>query len=142
MNSIFDKFQTVASCKYYTKQVADKLNLDTFDYFWDGSSETQFPGNSDIYKFEEFRYEQPWKIKFNLTKPKTIMKIGLEEYVSKYKELAFNLTLKGHRFLYIVKFYEKQESNFVIEETVPDEVITPTFVFDQDIDGQLSFVFN
>ena len=106
--SIYDSFLTVADCKYYCNQLAKKLNLNTYDYFYDKSSEVQFPGDSNIYTFQDFKSYEDWRIRFNLTKPKTIKKLGLEEYVSKYHELAFNLTIKGMRFLYVCKFYNNK----------------------------------
>ena len=106
--SIYDSFLTVADCKYYCNQIAKKLNLNTYDYFYDKSSEIQFPGDSNIYAFQDFKSYEDWRIRFNLTKPKTIKKLGLEEYVCKNKELVFNLTIKGMRFLYVCKFYNSK----------------------------------
>lgn len=124
--SIYDHFLTVADCKYYCKEVANRLNLKTFDYFFDKYSELQFPGDSNIYAFDAFRGYQNWQIKFNLTKPATIKKMGLDEYVSKYHELKFNLTIKGMSFLYVCKF-----------SPIKEEVI-----YVQEPSGQLAFNFN
>lgn len=106
--SIYDSFLTITDCKYYCNQIAKKLNLNTYDYFYDKSSEIQFPGDSNIRTFQDFKSYEDWRIRFNLTKPKTIKKLGLEEYVYKNKELVFNLTIKGIRFLYVCKFYNSK----------------------------------
>jgi hypothetical protein len=107
--SIYDKYLTVADCKYYCKQIANRLDLNTFDYFFDKYSELQFPGDSNIRTFDAFHEYEDWRLKFNLTKPATIKKMGLDEYVSKKHELVFNLTIKGFRFLYVCKFSKKHE---------------------------------
>ena len=99
--SIYDSFLTVSDCKYYCNQLAKKLNLSTYDYFYDKYSEMQFPSDSNIYGFEVLKEYENWRIRFNLTKPKTIKKMGIEEYVSKNKELIFNLTIKGFSPFYI-----------------------------------------
>ena len=109
--SIYDSFLTITDCKYYCNQLAKKLNLNTYDYFYDKSSEIQFPGDSNIRTFQDFKSYEDWRIRFNLTKPKTIKKLGLEEYISKHHELAFNLTIKGFRFLYVCKFYNQKDND-------------------------------
>ena len=43
--SIYDSFLTITDCKYYCNQIAKKLNLNTYDYFYDKYSEMQFPGD-------------------------------------------------------------------------------------------------
>ena len=106
--SIYDSFLTITDCKYYCNQIAKKLNLNTYDYFYDKYSEMQFPGDSNIYAFQDFKSYEDWRIRFNLTKPNTIKKLGLEEYVYKNKELVFNLAIKGMRFLYVCKFYNSK----------------------------------
>ena len=112
--SVFDKFLTVQDCKYYCNQVATKLNLSSFDFFYDKSSDIQFPGDSDISKFKLFQEFEPWRLKFNLTKPATIQRLGLEEYVTKHKELRFNLTIKGLSFLYVFKFISQDTETVTV----------------------------
>lgn len=130
--SIYDSFLTVADCKYYCKQIANRLDLNTFDYFFDKYSELQFPGDSNIRSFEAFRGYEDWRLRFNLTKPATIKKMGLDEYVSKNKELVFNLTIKGFRFLYVCKFSEKNPN-------VNTDVYNTLYIEDTDT-GQMRFV--
>ena len=132
--SIYDSFLTVSDCKYYCSQLAKKLNLSTYDYFYDKYSETQFPGDSNIYTFQVFKSYEDWRIRFNLTKPKTIKKLGIEEYVSKNKELVFNLTIKGFRFLYVCKFSNPKE----VTHAVLDNYTKTVYV--EESNGQLSFV--
>ena len=83
--SIYDSFLTVADCKYYCNQIAKKLNLNTYDYFYDKSSEIQFPGDSNIKAFQDFKSYEDWRIRFNLT-------------------------IKGFRFLYVCKFYNQKDN--------------------------------
>lgn len=136
MYSIFDSFLTISDCKYYCNQIAKRLNLNTYDYFYDKYSEIKFPGDSNIYSFNDFKSYENWRIRFNLTKPKTILKMGLDEYVSKYHELVFNLTIKGFRFLYICKFNNPDK----ITDTVLDDN-SKTVLYIED-SGQLSFILN
>ena len=132
--SIYDSFLTITDCKYYCNQLAKKLNLSTYDYFYDKSSEVQFSGDSNIYAFQGFKSYEDWRIRFNLTKPKTIKKIGIEEYVSKNKELIFNLTIKGFRFLYVCKFSNPKEVTHAVLDNH-----TKTVYIEED-SGQLSFI--
>ena len=137
--SIYDSFLTVSDCKYYCNQLAKKLNLSTYDYFYDKYSEMQFPSDSNIYGFEVLKEYENWRIRFNLTKPKTIKKMGIEEYVSKNKELIFNLTSKGVRFLYICKF---SNSNNDAEDNPVHAVLDnhTKIVYIEEDSGQLSFI--
>ena len=132
--SIYDSFLTITDCKYYCNQLAKKLNLNTYDYFYDKYSEMQFPGDSNIYTFQDFKSYENWRIRFNLTKPKTIKKLGIEEYVSKNKELVFNLTIKGMRFLYVCKFSNPKEVTHAVLDNH-----TKTVYIEED-SGQLSFI--
>ena len=132
--SIYDSFLTVSDCKYYCNQLAKKLNLSTYDYFYDKYSEMQFPSDSNIYGFEVLKEYENWRIRFNLTKPKTIKKMGIEEYVSKNKELIFNLTIKGFRFLYVCKFSNPKELTHAVLDNH-----TKTVYVEED-SGQLSFI--
>ena len=132
--SIYDSFLTITDCKYYCNQLAKKLNLSTYDYFYDKSSEVQFSGDSNIYAFQGFKSYEDWRIRFNLTKPKTIKKIGIEEYVSKNKELIFNLTIKGFRFLYVCKFSNPKE----VTHAVLDNHTKTVYI--EEHSGQLSFI--
>lgn len=138
MNSIFDKFLTVQHCDYYANQVAKKLNLKTYSYYWDNSSQTQIPSSSNILNWGVLKSYEPWRIKFNLTKPKTIMKMGLEEYVSKNHELRFNLAIKGFSILYVIQFYNPSDDgsiNAVIDTN------THNLYSEDKVTGQYSFVF-
>ena len=132
--SIYDSFLTVSDCKYYCNQLAKKLNLNIYDYFYDKYSEMQFSGDSNIYAFHIFKSYEGWRIRFNLTKPNTIKKMGIEEYVSKNKELVFNLTIKGFRFLYVCKFSNPKE---VTHGIVDNNTKT---VYIEESNGQLSFI--
>ena len=132
--SIYDSFLTITDCKYYCNQLAKKLNLSTYDYFYDKYSEVQFSGDSNIYAFQGFKSYENWRIRFNLTKPKTIKKLGIEEYVSKNKELVFNLTIKGMRFLYVCKFSNPKE----VTHAVLDNHTKTVYI--QEDSGQLSFI--
>ena len=134
--SIYDKFLTVADCKYYCNQVAKKLNLSTFDYFFDKYNHIQFDGNSNLRTFEAFKCYEDWRLKFNLTKPATIKKIGLEEYVLKNRELVFNLTLKGFSFVYVCKF---ANPNNLIYGVVEPSTNT---LYIEETTGQLAMAFN
>jgi hypothetical protein len=108
--SIYDNFLTIADCKFYCNEVAKKLDLSVYDYFFDKHTHLKFPGDTDIYSFEAFKQYQYWQVKFNLTKPGTIRKIGLDEYVSKHHELVFNLTIRGFSFVYICRFSAKNQN--------------------------------
>lgn len=137
MNTIFDKFLTVQHCNYYAKQVATKLNLKTYSYYWDNSSQTQLPGDSNILNWNALKSYEPWRIKFNLTKSKTIMKMGLEEYVSKNHELRFNLAIKGFSIIYVIQFYNPKDDgslNAVIDEN------TKCLYSEDKLTGQLTMV--
>lgn len=136
--SIYDKFLTVSSCKHYCNQAAKRLNLITFDYFYDKRNELQFPGDSNIKQFKEFRDYQDWQIKFNLCKPATIKKTGLDEYILKHRELTFHLTIKGYSFLYICKF----SSNNHNETDIINGIVEPVsdVVYIEDEGGQLRFI--
>ena len=99
----------------------------------------QFPGDSNIYGFEVLKEYENWRIRFNLTKPKAIKKMGIEEYVSKNKELIFNLTIKGFRFLYVCKF---SNSNNDAEDNPVHAVLDnhTKIVYIEEDSGQLSFI--
>ena len=110
-NSIYDSYLTINSCKYYCNQLASKLNLTTYDYFYDNRNHIKFSGDSDIKEFKVFKNYESWQVKFNLAKPATVKKLGLEEYISKYHKLEFHLTIKGFSFLYICKFSPAKNQN-------------------------------
>jgi len=126
--SIFDKCLTADGCKYYCNQVANRLGLKPFFYYYDKLNNLQFPGNSNVHSFKEFREYESWRIKFNLTNPATIKKAGLDEYVLKHKELAFHLTIKGYSFLLMCKFSQPNhnEAACTIQETVKPIYIEET----------------
>ena len=126
--SIYDRFLTITDCKFYCNQISKRLGLSTFDYFFDKHNQIQFPGDSNLRSFDAFKGYEDWRLKFNLTKPATIRKTGLDEYVLKNKELVFNLTIKGFSFVYICKFsgsnqnetingVEPYDNTLYIEET-------------------------
>ena len=102
--SIYDKFLTITDCKFYCNQISKRLELSTFDYFFDKYNQIKFSGDSNLRTFDTFKGYEDWRLKFNLTKPATIRKTGLDEYVLKNKELVFNLTIKGFSFIYVCKF--------------------------------------
>lgn len=131
--SIYDHFLPIMDCKYYCNQLAKKLNLSTFDYYYDKYTELQFPGDSNLRSFAVFNQYEDWQIKFNLCKPATIKKMGIEEYVLKHKELRFHLTLKGFSFLYVCKF-SGNNLNETIIETKP--------IYIEETNGQMCIDFN
>ena len=136
--SIYDSFLTIQDCKYYCNQVANKLNLKTYDYFYDKSCDTKFDGDSNIYNFKVLQSYESWRIRFNLTKPKTIMKLGLDNYISKNKELVFNLTIKGFSFIYVCKFYNDQD---IINNSLTSDLNTNnSYTLYVKSNGQLSFI--
>lgn len=114
--TIYDSFLTILDCKYYCNQIAKKLDLIMYDYFYDNLNQVKFPGDSNLRNFDVFKYYEDWQIKFNLTKPKIIMKMGLDEYVSKNHELRFNLTIKGFSFLYVCKFSNSNHNEDLVDE--------------------------
>lgn len=130
--SIYDSFLTLDACKYYCKQVAARLNLSIYEYFYDNLVEKQFE-DTDITHYREFMSYESWQVKFRLNKPKTIMKMGLDAYVAQKRELTFHLTIRGYSFLYVVKFYEP-----VVHE-VP---VVTTDLYVQDASGQMCMVLN
>lgn len=140
--SIYDKFLTISDCKYYCKQVAKQTGLSMFDYFYDKHTETQLPGDFNIYhEFQCNHHYELWQIKFNLTKPKTIMKMGLNQYVLEHKELRFHLTIKGHSFLYICKFSHPQVVKPIRQQQDDDDnKDNNKLLYNIQDNGQLSFI--
>lgn len=134
--SIYDSFLTINDCKYYCNQIAKKLNLNIYDYFYDKRNQLKFSGDSDIYKFEDFRYYENWRVRFNLTKPKTIKRIGLDEYISKNHELVFNLTIKGFSFVYVCHF-SSGNSNETINGIIDSNT---NVLYKEETNGQLCFI--
>lgn len=130
--SIYESFLTLEDCIYYCKQVAARLNLTTYEYFYDNRIKKKFnaikkdeDGNVKLRidntakflnEFAVFKDYELYRIKFNLTKPKTIMKMGLDAYVAEKKELKFNITIKGYSFLYAVEFHESKPL-YIIEDS-------------------------
>lgn len=133
--SIYDQFLTHSNARYYCEQIAKELNLDIYDYFYDNYTEQKFPGESDIYKFKAFQCYDTYRIKFNLCKPKTIMKTGLNAWVLKTMELRFHLTIKGFSFVYVVKFSSKKAAH-----TVPNDI--PGDLYVQEESGQMCMILN
>lgn len=155
MSSIYYPFLPLEHCVTYCKQVAERLNLATYDYFYDNRIKKQFStvkkddaGNVilTIDNTEKFRREfkvfgeyDPFYIKFKLAKPKTIMKMGLDEYVAKNRELRFHINMTGFSFLYTVEFYEPT----VEEVSVIAPVIeVPDDLYTIDKTGQMCMVLN
>ena len=139
--SIYDKFLTITDCKYYCNQLAKRLNLSVFDYFFDKYNQLQFDGDSNLRSFEVFKDYEDWRLKFNLTKPATIKKTGLEEYVLKNKELVFNLTIKGFSFMYICKFSANNHDE--TSDNIVYGIIEPVsnVLYKEETNGQLAMVF-
>lgn len=133
--SIYDSFLTVSDCKYYCNQLAKRLGLSVYDYFYDKHTDKQFPGNSNLYNFKVFQEYEQWRIRFNLTRPRTISRIGLDEYVMQNRELTFNLTIKGFSFLYVCKFSIHNE---IRHGSVDDN--TKTLYIEDSATGQYSFM--
>lgn len=134
--SIFKQFLTVSDCKYYCNQIAAKLNYEVQDYFYDKNTNQKYPGDFNIYNYNMFYYYEPWRIKFNLTKSKTIQNIGLEQYVSENKILVFNLTIKDFRFVYICRFIDPK-----LEETIKEETyVKDNVVYKPEDNGQYRFI--
>lgn len=133
--SIYDSFLTVSDCKYYCKQIAKRLGYSIYDYFYDNYTETTFPGDSNLYNFKVFKSYEQWRIRFNLTQPRTIARIGIDEYVSKNRELKFNLTIKGFSFIYVCKFSIPNE---IKHGTVDNN--TQTLYIEDSKTGQYSFM--
>ena len=79
--TIFDSYLHINTVKAFCADIAKRNNYAMYDYFWDNHTETKFPGKS-----------------------KTVRHVGLDEYVNKYRELVFHLTIKGHQFLYVCTF--------------------------------------
>ena len=139
MNSIYDNFLTINDCKFYCNQLAQRLDLTIYDYFYDNHTQLKFPGDASLRNFDFLKSYEDWRIKFNLSKPKTIMKMGLDEYISKNHELDFYLTIKGFSFMYICKFsennhnennntnqYDNQYRGSIIIEATPSALIERT----------------
>lgn len=102
--TIYDNYLHINTVKAFCADIAERNNYAMYDYFWDNHTETKFPGDSDIYSFKVLEEYDVWQIKFNLSKAKTVRHVGLYEYVNKYRELVFHLTIKGYQFLYICVF--------------------------------------
>lgn len=102
--TIYDNYLHINTVKAFCADIAERNNYAMYDYFWDNHTETKFPGNSDIYSFKVLEEYDIWQIKFKLSKFKTVRHVGLDEYVNKYRELVFHLTIKGHQFLYVCVF--------------------------------------
>ena len=106
MTSIFDKYLSLNDCGYYIKRTADVLGLQTYCYYWDNKNKIKIPSEKNIHTWSDFRYMEAWRITFNLSKPKTIAKVGLEQYVSKHHELVFKLNMPHYSIVYVAKFYK------------------------------------
>lgn len=135
LNEIFIPYRPVENYKAYCKQLAKDLEFTIYDYYFDNLNKLQFPSNSDIYKFKEFRQYDWRKIQFKLTNATTIQRMGLQEYVRKNRELVFNLTIKGYSFLYVCKF---SPENDMRHGHVDND--TKIVYAEDNRTGQLSFV--
>lgn len=133
-NELFSNFIKPEHIDYYTNQLASKLNLKTKSYFTDKLTGNHYESVSQFHNIDWVRRLDYYRRTFRLTKAKSIMKTGLEDYVLVNRKLVFNLTVTGRSFIYTVEFYN------------PDET-TPAFVGDNNIvyaedncTHQLSFI--
>lgn len=134
--SIYDKFLTIESCNYYAKQIAEKLNLKTFSYYYDNLDKVQIPGDetNDICNWLGLDVPE-WRRKFNLCNANKIKKIGIENYIKDKHEINFYLTVKNMSIIYAIKFMDikpKVTNN-------PQGNILDDYILESD--GQLAFRF-
>lgn len=129
--SIYDKFLTIESCNYYAKQIAEKLNLKTFSYYYDNLDKVQIPGDetNDICNWLGLDVPE-WRRTFNLCNANKIRKIGIENYIKDKHELNFYLTVKNMSIIYAIRFSDIKINP---QGNVYDYVLEP--------DGQLAFRF-
>lgn len=130
--SIYDKFLTIQSCNYYVKQIANKLNMKTFSYYYDNLDKVQIPGDDvhDICSWLGLDVPE-WRRTFNLCNANKIRKIGIENYVKSNHELNFYLTVKGESIIYAIRFMDIDINH--------DDVIPHEYLLESD--GQLRFNF-
>ena len=129
--SIYDKFLTIESCNYYAKQIANKLGMNMFSYYYDNLDKVQIPGDEvhDICDWLGLDVAD-WRRTFNLCNSNKIKKIGIENYVSKHKELNFYLTVKGYSIVYAIRFSDIKPK--------PNKIHDDDYIIESD--GQLSFI--
>lgn len=103
--------------------------MNMFTYYYDNLDKVQIPGDEvhDICDWLGLNIAD-WRRTFNLCNANKIKKIGIENYVSKYKELNFYLTVKGYSIIYAIKFIDIK----------PDK-IHGDYILESD--GQLAFRF-
>lgn len=130
MNSIYDKFLTIESCNYYSKQIANKLGMNMFSYYYDNLDKVQIPGDEvhDICDWLGLDVAD-WRRTFNLCNANNIKKIGIENYVKDKHELNFYLTVKGYSIVYAIRFSDiKPKQNKIYDDYI------------EESNGQLSFI--
>lgn len=134
--SIYDKFLTIESCNYYAKQIAEKLNLKTFSYYYDNLDKVQIPGDetNDICNWLGLDVPE-WRRKFNLCNANKIKKIGIENYIKDKHEINFYLTVKNMSIIYAIRFMDIKPK--VIDN--PQGNILDDYILESD--GQLAFKF-
>ena len=126
--SIYDKFLTIQSCNYYSKQIANKLGMNMFTYYYDNLDKVQIPGDEvhDICDWLGLDVAD-WRKTFNLCNANKIKKIGIENYIKDKHEINFYLTVKGYSIIYAIRFSDikpdKTHDNYIEESN-----------------GQLSFI--
>ena len=133
--SIYDKFLTIESCNYYAKQIAEKLNLKIFSYYYDNLDKVQIPGDEiDICNWLGLDVPE-WRRKFNLCNANKIKKIGIENYIKDKHEINFYLTVKNMSIIYAIKFMDiKPKVIDNLQGNILDDYILES-------DGQLAFRF-
>lgn len=128
--TVFDKFLTQEQCKSICMDIAKRNNLDMFDYIYDNHTEIQFPGDVDVCTFKALENYELWQIKFNLAKPKTVLRLGVDEFVRLNQELRFHLTIRGFSLLYVCKFTRKESED--LSYLYKDETYDYGFFYQED----------
>ena len=138
--SIYDKFLTIQSCNYYSKQIANKLCMNMFTYYYDNIDKIQIPGDEVHDICDWLGLDVPnWRRTFNLCNANKIKKIGIENYIKDKRELNFYLTVKGYSIIYAIKFMDIKQ---ILKPKVinsPQDNILDDYILESD--GQLAFRF-
>ena len=128
--SIYDKFLTIESCNYYAKQIANKLGMNMFSYYYDNLDKVQIPGDetNDICNWLGLDVPE-WRRKFNLCNANKIKKIGIENYIKDKHEINFYLTVKNMSIIYAIRFSDiKPKQNKIHDDYIIES------------NGQLKFI--
>lgn len=128
--TVFDKFLTPIQCKSLCTEIAKRNNMELFDYYYDNQTELQFSGDCDICTFRALENYELWQIKFNLARPKTVLRLGVDEYIRTHQELRFHLTIRGFSLLYVAKFSHKESED--LSYLYKDESIDYGFIYQDD----------